>query len=198
MFIIRVADLHVLFCHTIFVWNNSLYFQCRVGSEVKVRVGGDFFYPPNDQSLDMDILLIGGGVGINPLFSILGQFCQMKRVNKDMSGSTTLLYSARTKSELIFTVNRTCRVNGPSWLNSQSFSWMFYLMTVRNGCLLSRISRKLLGQVFRYAGISSHRRKNHSWVCIYFFHEKSFADVIGGRWHVIQMEFIITKHAGRG
>ena len=51
--------------------------QCRPNSNVAIKVGGNFFFDPaefaattpgNDPS---SILLIAGGVGINPLVSIL-------------------------------------------------------------------------------------------------------------------------------
>jgi len=42
--------------------------QCEVGSRVDVRVGGNFFY---EETNNNDALLIAGGVGINPLLSIL-------------------------------------------------------------------------------------------------------------------------------
>ena len=36
--------------------------QCKVGSEVKVRVGGDFFYDPQPQDSPHNLLLLAGGI----------------------------------------------------------------------------------------------------------------------------------------
>ncbi len=51
---------------------NWLHRTAKVGDEVAVRIGGDFHYP--DETTDQlgvhDVLLIAGGVGINPLASI--------------------------------------------------------------------------------------------------------------------------------
>ena len=56
-----------------------------------------------------DILLIAGGVGINPLYSIINHLADLctKGDNPDMFHDTrvVLLYSARTEDELIFMVN---------------------------------------------------------------------------------------------
>ena len=49
-----------------------LHTHARAGGSVAVRIGGDFFYPCEDVNAlgDHQILLIAGGVGINPLASI--------------------------------------------------------------------------------------------------------------------------------
>lgn len=83
-------------------WMHS---KCKIGTEMKVRIGGDFFYDPgcpNDQS---DLLLIAGGIGINPIYSILKHQCFLlngtsaKQIPKNI-----LMFSARSMSELIFKV----------------------------------------------------------------------------------------------
>ena len=76
-----------------------------------LRVGGDFFYDPATQG-DQDLLLIAGGVGINPLYSIINNVIDIN-VKGDHSDDPTsnlsrqrvmLLYSAKTVEELIFKV----------------------------------------------------------------------------------------------
>lgn len=71
--------------------------------KVSIRVGGDFFIDTNDKvTAGKNILLVGGGVGINPLFSIINQL----RDNRQHFGSNVLksclMYSAKTKDELLF------------------------------------------------------------------------------------------------
>lgn len=52
---------------------NWLHRQAKVGDRVSVRVGGDFHYPDKDTEAvpGHDLLLVAGGVGINPLASII-------------------------------------------------------------------------------------------------------------------------------
>ena len=74
-----------------------------------MRVGGDFVYDPtpSSQSHDQshDLLLIGGGVGINPLFSMLLHHMRLVE-RKERVGRVKLLYSARSAAELLFKVSR--------------------------------------------------------------------------------------------
>ncbi len=83
--------------------------QCKLGTIVSIRVGGDFFLDTDDDKdiAGKKILLIGGGVGINPLLSIITQRrdCSNKSVDGKMVEKTCLMYSAKTKAELLFMVN---------------------------------------------------------------------------------------------
>ena len=70
---------------------------CKVGERVEVRVGGDV-YMEEDGGATKVVLLVAGGIGINPLLSII----------KASAGSGTkyhLLYSASSEKELIFRSN---------------------------------------------------------------------------------------------
>ncbi|ELU15473.1 hypothetical protein CAPTEDRAFT_121106, partial [Capitella teleta] len=78
--------------------------QCQVGSEVKVRVGGDFFYDPKPGQGD-DLLLVAGGVGINPMLSIIQHVADLKSQGEMHENSVILLYSAKSLEELIFKVD---------------------------------------------------------------------------------------------
>ena len=86
--------------------------QCKVGDRLSIRVGGDFVYPPTCYSELSDLLLIAGGVGINPLFSMLQHHTHLLHLSGQRSnasvlspkGRVQLLYSARSKDELIFKV----------------------------------------------------------------------------------------------
>ncbi|XP_052246779.1 oxidoreductase NAD-binding domain-containing protein 1-like isoform X3 [Dreissena polymorpha] len=82
-------------------------YWCKVGSQVQIRVGGDFFYDPGADNSGHDLLLIAGGVGINPLFSILSHFADIckggdARFEGIRASRVVLLYSARNAQELIF------------------------------------------------------------------------------------------------
>ncbi|GIY30195.1 hypothetical protein CDAR_200891 [Caerostris darwini] len=84
--------------------------SCSPGEEVQIRVGGDFYYDPlaNKKEAEANLLLIGGGVGINPLVSILCEYRDLLLATQFQSesavhpGRVHLLYSARTESELVF------------------------------------------------------------------------------------------------
>lgn len=73
---------------------------------MSLKVGGDFFYEPILKNCK-DILLVAGGVGINPLYSILQEIEDSFGV--DTSGNDVtlkLLYSASSLDELIFKVSK--------------------------------------------------------------------------------------------
>ncbi|KAF0307265.1 Oxidoreductase NAD-binding domain-containing protein 1 [Amphibalanus amphitrite] len=86
------------------VW---IHQQCRVGSRVTLKAGGDFFFHPAPQDPARPLLLVAGGVGINPLVSIL-RHCRHLRAESRRTGAgyvprpVELLYSARSRHELIF------------------------------------------------------------------------------------------------
>jgi len=76
---------------------------CKVGDTVGLRVGGNFFHPSPGLPFPHSILLVAGGVGINPLFSIMQQ-CKSLSDNEAPGSpkALTLLYSAKKREELIF------------------------------------------------------------------------------------------------
>jgi len=87
-----------------------LHNYCRPGQEVQIRVGGDFYYDPlsNRNEAESDLLLVGGGVGINPLVSILCEYRDLLLASRFQSensihpGKVHLLYSAKIEEELVF------------------------------------------------------------------------------------------------
>ncbi|KAJ7991529.1 hypothetical protein DPEC_G00284820 [Dallia pectoralis] len=80
-----------------------IHTQCIVDSLVEMRVGGDFFYDPLPSDPLVDLLLVAGGVGINPLYSILTHAADLLRQNSPNNiGSTHLCYSAKNTQELLF------------------------------------------------------------------------------------------------
>ncbi|XP_016138893.1 oxidoreductase NAD-binding domain-containing protein 1-like [Sinocyclocheilus grahami] len=72
-----------------------IHTKCSVDSPVAVRVGGNFYFDPQPSEPVVDLLLIAGGVGINPLYSILLHAA-------DLLKHTHLCYSAKNTKELLF------------------------------------------------------------------------------------------------
>uniref|UniRef100_H3CUZ0 Oxidoreductase NAD-binding domain containing 1 n=1 Tax=Tetraodon nigroviridis TaxID=99883 RepID=H3CUZ0_TETNG len=95
----------------------SLFPQCTVGSQVAMRVGGDFFFDPSPSDPAVDLLLVAGGVGINPLYSILLHTADLMHLNRSSGGrdynigSVHLSYSAKNTQELLFksSIIEACR-----------------------------------------------------------------------------------------
>ncbi|XP_062900130.1 oxidoreductase NAD-binding domain-containing protein 1 isoform X2 [Mobula hypostoma] len=84
-----------------------IHTQCNIGSEVTLRVGGDFFFDPQPSDTPVDLLLVAGGVGINPLYSILLHIADLHRLQemehcKYKPGSVHLYFSAKNTEELLF------------------------------------------------------------------------------------------------
>ncbi|XP_074051858.1 oxidoreductase NAD-binding domain-containing protein 1 isoform X2 [Macrotis lagotis] len=81
--------------------------KCVVGSEVTLRVGGNFFFDPQPSDSSVNLVLIAGGVGINPLNSILLHVADLHRLRGNQGsgyemGRVMLFYSAKNTSELLF------------------------------------------------------------------------------------------------
>ncbi|GAA6085625.1 oxidoreductase NAD-binding domain-containing protein 1 [Tachysurus ichikawai] len=80
-----------------------IHTKCALGSHVEVRVGGDFYFNPMLSDHTVDLLLVAGGVGINPLYSILmhsADLLQLPHAYKP--GHTHLCYTAKNTKELLF------------------------------------------------------------------------------------------------
>lgn len=72
-----------------------------------LRVGGDFFFDPSPSDPSVDLLLVAGGVGINPLYSILLHTIDLLHASEGRGyniGSAHLCYSAKNIQELLFKV----------------------------------------------------------------------------------------------
>lgn len=85
-----------------------LHTKAEIGSQVTMRVGGDYHYPnavTNAVKEQHNLLLIAGGVGINPLASILLHVCGGGGGGGGETAAADkvrLLYSASARNELIF------------------------------------------------------------------------------------------------
>ncbi|XP_052091944.1 oxidoreductase NAD-binding domain-containing protein 1-like [Mytilus californianus] len=83
--------------------------KCNEGTKVYIRVGGDIYYDPGVSEPPHDLLLIAGGIGINPLLSILYHVRDLITLKKkgNLEGDklipqkVLLLYSAAKQDELI-------------------------------------------------------------------------------------------------
>lgn len=71
-----------------------------------MKVGGDFLFNASHMQSFNDLLFIAGGVGINPLYSIIQEINESLRdgVLEDRV-NVQLLYSSSTFDELIFRVS---------------------------------------------------------------------------------------------
>ncbi|ESN93617.1 hypothetical protein HELRODRAFT_88429, partial [Helobdella robusta] len=90
--------------------------ECKIGSQVDIAVGGQFFFnssvylrsltssPEKDhKNRKGNLLLIAGGVGINPIISILRHVVRNSSVLENKM-NVLLLYCASDEDELIFKV----------------------------------------------------------------------------------------------
>lgn len=74
---------------------------------MNVRVGGDFYYDPKENDIKHTLLLVAGGVGINPIISIFGHAAGLYEkypTAEWIPKQIHLLYSAKDAHELIFKV----------------------------------------------------------------------------------------------
>ncbi|EMP41969.1 Oxidoreductase NAD-binding domain-containing protein 1 [Chelonia mydas] len=104
----RVLELAVK--HTVHPPAHWIHTQCSLDSEVALRVGGNFFFDPQPADSPVNLVLIAGGVGINPLFSILLHVADFHRnqeseENGYKMGTVKLYYSAKNTNELLFKNN---------------------------------------------------------------------------------------------
>ena len=72
--------------------------EARVGDPVSLRVGGSFGLPTPPPPL---VLFIGGGVGINPLYSMMRSIAEQK-AGPGAVRAAAMLYSAPTSDEILF------------------------------------------------------------------------------------------------
>jgi len=75
--------------------------KCTLGDQVRFRFGGDFYYDPEADQENHSICLIAGGVGANPLISILLETLHFDAL-KGIQRCIVLLQSAKREEELLF------------------------------------------------------------------------------------------------
>jgi NAD(P)H-flavin reductase len=76
-----------------------------IGSELSVRVGGSFVWPPPETTKIKRVVFVAGGVGINPLMSIVSHLEQTKLENGSLGFDVKFLYTTRDlhhKEEILF------------------------------------------------------------------------------------------------
>ena len=75
---------------------------------MELKAGGDFFFDPPAGEFQWKLILIAGGIGINPLYSILQHAVHlMERSSGTQRPNIVVLYTAKTPEELIFKVSET-------------------------------------------------------------------------------------------
>ncbi|XP_046543671.1 oxidoreductase NAD-binding domain-containing protein 1-like isoform X2 [Haliotis rubra] len=100
--------------------------KCKVGSQVNLRVGGDYVYDPQPgEDPPTDLLLVAGGVGINPLMSMLSHIHDMHQSETSRSmcpNKVIIMFSAKTKDELLFRkrIDELCNLK-PNNMSSMYF-----------------------------------------------------------------------------
>ena len=99
---IRLAVKHDGSDHPVTNW---LHDDARAGDVVEVSLGGDFTYTPDEAR---SVVLIGGGIGMTPLMSIVRAVDEMARIT-----CLTLVYSASSPDELLFR-RRLKSISAPS------------------------------------------------------------------------------------
>jgi ferredoxin-NADP reductase len=80
-----------------------------LGSDLQVRVGGSFVWPPSLQESEITrVVFVAGGVGINPLMSIVSSLAAQKKEKGKLAFHVKFLYTTRSfkldanPSEILF------------------------------------------------------------------------------------------------
>ena len=77
--------------------------ECRPGASVQVIAGGAFTFPMGPEDTGRDLLLLAGGIGINPLLSILRDVVGPDaEAGPPLPQGVALLYSACSTQETAF------------------------------------------------------------------------------------------------
>ena len=74
--------------------------RCKSGDVVQIRVGGNFYFDRKEKEKVKNLILVAGGVGINPLQSILEYCLDAEDLNLN---KIVLHQSAQSENELLFT-----------------------------------------------------------------------------------------------
>ncbi|XP_065917458.1 oxidoreductase NAD-binding domain-containing protein 1-like [Dysidea avara] len=88
--------------HTPTLWMCT---QCKVGDKLSIRVGGDYYYdPPGGVEHGRHLLFIAGGIGINPILSMVQHHVHLQTQQHDQTdtGRVQVLYSTKSRDELVF------------------------------------------------------------------------------------------------
>lgn len=80
-----------------------IHTKCKIGDTLLLRAGGDFYFDPKPEEGGVNVLLVAGGVGINPMYSMVSHMADLNAgARRRYPGKMVLLYSAKTFTELIF------------------------------------------------------------------------------------------------
>ncbi|RDD42780.1 Oxidoreductase NAD-binding domain-containing protein 1 [Trichoplax sp. H2] len=79
-----------------------IHTKCKVGDVVKLRCGGNFYFDFHKTDKKKHLLLIAGGVGINPICSIVRDLAEHIIRSRSDEYRALLLYSGKSRKNLLF------------------------------------------------------------------------------------------------
>jgi len=137
---------------------------CRAGVDIEVCVGGDCFYDPQPGDQPRSLLLIAGGIGINPILSILRHAADLYHGNATLPRISPperviLLYSATCEEELVFkeSVDSLC-------MKHSEISCQYYLTKQPSGSVLNATCHRITPSCIS-AALSSLGPNVTSYLC---------------------------------
>lgn len=94
------------------LWQNP---ETILGSELRIRVGGSFVWPPPLKESEIArVVFVAGGVGINPLMSIVSALATQKKEKGKLGFQVEFLYTTRdlkadaSPSDVLFLERLVC------------------------------------------------------------------------------------------
>lgn len=138
--------------------------ECKQGDEVTIRVGGNFLYNPQPGHISHDLLLIAGGVGINPIISIYqhaADLYEQHHCGEWLPQNVHLLYSSKNVNELIFkdVIKHIC-------INNTNFKCTFFVTKEDCEISMKKIHARRIHEADIVQGTSSFLSpKRYAYIC---------------------------------
>uniref|UniRef100_A0A915J7J7 Oxidoreductase NAD-binding domain-containing protein 1 n=1 Tax=Romanomermis culicivorax TaxID=13658 RepID=A0A915J7J7_ROMCU len=76
--------------------------DATINTQAYVRIGGDFYFEPEQDFSTEHLVFVAGGVGVNPIHSILKQCLYTDNLITHTCRTYRLLYGAQNEAELLF------------------------------------------------------------------------------------------------
>jgi len=118
--------------------------SCMDGIQVTLQCGGDISYEMKPETLGDNLLLIGAGVGINPILSIMKQVYNVHQTNMNFAsifGKISLFYTATSYEELIFKEDISLIE-----ANDKTFTSHYFVTRPPSECLPQHITLRRMDQ----------------------------------------------------
>jgi ferredoxin-NADP reductase len=99
-------------------WSNLLsflFFAAKIGQSVKLKASGSFHFKMAAEHANKNLVFVAGGIGINPILSMLQDIDIWLRNNESIVDTSklrvSLIYSGSSRKELIFLeeIEKICR-----------------------------------------------------------------------------------------